>query len=584
MQEMRNAIFDNSEILEDCFKKLNRVNSVTRGCKKPTNLTGDYIDVWLVETEVEILSKSTNISYYLCFKSTFPYSLPKFVLDKYELPIKYIPHVEENNSICLFDDNIAFSIDDPFELIKECLDRANRTISEGYQNLNTHHFTEEIKAYWSNKYQNENEPLQAFVHTFISYPAKISIVNIIEQKRSFYGNYRYIIYDNEDLGLIKFFNHYKKNAFIVRQGLFIPDLIIPDTPPYYITNSMLASMLSDDSLRAFKKYINSKEQSDKYIFFYLNKDGLIGGLKYPAIRTDIKGFRPNVLSVFDILVNQQKSVKVTRLLSEEYSNNRIENRTSGELNKKWKFLIAGLGSVGSHLTYFLNNINHPEFTFVDNDLLSIDNIGRHLLGYVDVKKSKSNAMVEYIKYIRPDQVALGEIAIIEEYILKHINEVNNNDYLFLAIGNKLTEDFIIKMISEGNIRIPIFILWVEPYLASGHCLFLQPHDAMKYNEQFNGHLYNYHVISNDEYSTPDNPKIIRREAGCQASFSPYSGNDLVIFLSALYPHINSVVRGTQHNSFRFSWIGDINKIASLEISISKEYNTNDSFTSKLTEI
>ena len=211
MQEMRNAIFDNSEILEDCFKKLNRVNSVTRGCKKPTNLTGDYIDVWLVETEVEILSKSTNISYYLCFKSTFPYSLPKFVLDKYELPIKYIPHVEENNSICLFDDNIAFSIDDPFELIKECLDRANRTISEGYQNLNTHHFTEEIKAYWSNKYQNENEPLQAFVHTFISYPAKISIVNIIEQKRSFYGNYRYIIYDNEDLGLIKFFNHYKKN-------------------------------------------------------------------------------------------------------------------------------------------------------------------------------------------------------------------------------------------------------------------------------------------------------------------------------------------------------------------------------------
>lgn len=581
---MPKAVFDNSKILDDCFRKLSRVNSVTRNCKKKSDIVGSYVDIWLVETEVEISNRAIDVSYYLCFKYTFPYSLPKVILNRYDLPFKYIPHLEGNNSMCLFEDNVTYTTDKPFGIIQECLERANEAIKDGYENVNKSHFAEEIKAYWSNKYENEPELNFGFIHSFLSYPIHTSTVNVICQTKGLYGGYKYIIYDSEEQSLIHFFNEYKKNDFVISQGLFIADLTIPDRPPYFITNKMLISMLSADSIISFRKYINSKNQTEKYVFFCLNKSGLIGGIRYPIIETNINGFRPNKLSPFDVLANQKKTEKVRRLLSVEYSNNRIENRTSGEITRKYKFLIAGLGSVGSHLVYFLNNINYPDFVFVDNDVLSIDNIGRHLLGYADVRKAKVDAMVEYIKLIRPDQNVFGSQTVFEEYINTYLDALNKNDYLFVAIGNKQAEDFLIQMMVDNIISVPVFILWVEPYLASGQCLYLKPHDAQKYYEQFSKSSYNHHVISNDEYNNLENPKLERREAGCQASFSPYSSNDLVLFLSALYPHINNVIKGIQQSSFRFCWIGDLNKMAELDIAISDGYISSDSFTSKLTEI
>ena len=560
---MPKAVFDNSDILEDCFRKLSRINNVTRNCKKTSGIAGTYVDIWLVETEVEISNRAIDVSYYLCFKYTFPYSLPKVILNRYDLPFKYIPHVEENNSMCLFEDNVIYSTDNPFGIIQECLERANKAIKDGYENANKSHFAEEIKAYWSNKYENEPELNFGFMHSFLSYPIYTSTVNVICQTKGLYGGYKYIIYDSEEQSLIRFFNEYKKNNFILSQGLFIADLTIPDTPPYFITNNMFIGMLSTDSIVSFRKYINSKNRVEKYVFFYLNKSGLIGGIRYPIIETNIKGFRPNTLSPFDVLANQRKAEKARRLLSVEYSNNRIENRTSGAINRKYKFLIAGLGSVGSHLVYFLKNFNYPDFVFVDYDVLSIDNIGRHLLGYADVRKAKVDAMVEYIKLIRPDQNVFGSQTVFEEYINTHLDAINKNDYLFVAIGNKQAEDFLIKMMVDNIISVPVFILWVEPYLASGQCLYLKSDDAQKYHEQFCKSVYNHHVISDDEYSNSENPKLERREAGCQASYSPYSSNDLVLFLSALYPHINNVIKGVQLSSFRFCWIGDLNKIIEL---------------------
>lgn len=584
MPEMPNSLFDNSETLNDCFIKLSKVNSVTRNCKKPIRVTEEYVDIWLVTTEVEIFNKAIDISYFLCFKDTFPHSLPRVVLNQYDLSFKYIPHLEENNSMCLFEDNITFSTENPYRIIQVCIDKANKTFKDGYEEVNKHHFLEEIKAYWSNKYDNEPTPLLGFIHSFITYPTETCIVDIIKQTRDIWGAYQYIVYNSEEQDIPNLFNLHKKNNFIVQQGLFIPDLIIPETPPYFITNNMLINMLSADNLFALKKYINNKDQTEKYIFFRLNKEGLIGGIKYSHINTTIKGFRPNKLSPFQILKNQLKEAKTTRLLSEEYSNNKIEIRTSGKISKKWKFLITGLGSVGSNLTYFLNSINYPEFTFVDNDILSIDNIGRHLLGYADVGKAKANAMIEYIKQIRPDQNTFGAKAIFEEYIKSHIDTVNNNDYLFVAIGNKQAEDYLIKMVLNKTIHIPVFILWVEPYLASGQCLYLRPQDIRKYHDHFSNSLYNHHVIHNEEYLIFNNPKLEKREAGCQTSFSPYSSNDLVLFLSTLYPHINNVVNGVQQNSFRFSWIGNLHNIKELQLAISNHYNLNDSFTSKLIEL
>ncbi|URL05869.1 ThiF family adenylyltransferase [Avibacterium sp. 21-595] len=69
---------------------------------------------------------------------------------------------------------------------------------------------------------------------------------------------------------------------------------------------------------------------------------------------------------------------------------------NGLLNKK--VFQVGLGAIGGYMADSLIKIGagiDNEFTIIDNDILRIDNIGRHLLGVEYIGKSKSQAFKEY---------------------------------------------------------------------------------------------------------------------------------------------------------------------------------------------
>ncbi|RRD89259.1 hypothetical protein EII21_09410 [Conchiformibius steedae] len=69
---------------------------------------------------------------------------------------------------------------------------------------------------------------------------------------------------------------------------------------------------------------------------------------------------------------------------------------NGLLGKK--VFQVGLGAIGGYVADSLIKIGagiDDEFTIIDNDILSINNIGRHLLGMEYIGKSKSQAFKEY---------------------------------------------------------------------------------------------------------------------------------------------------------------------------------------------
>lgn len=73
-----------------------------------------------------------------------------------------------------------------------------------------------------------------------------------------------------------------------------------------------------------------------------------------------------------------------------------EKSQNGLLDKK--VFQVGLGAIGGYMADSLIKIGagiDDEFTIIDNDFLSIDNIGRHLLGVGYIEKSKSKAFKEY---------------------------------------------------------------------------------------------------------------------------------------------------------------------------------------------
>lgn len=253
----------------------------------------------------------------------------------------------------------------------------------------------------------------------------------------------------------------------------------------------------------------------------------------------------------------KKSDKITRILVNQYNNDRIEQRTAGRIGKKSRLLICGLGSVGSNLLFFLNSMNYPEFKLIDNDFLSIDNIGRHLLGFSYINTHKSEALRKYIQDIRPDQIVSIRTKNIETVIKNEVDFINDTDYIFLAIGNQNVENYILRLQAEKKIVSPIFLLWVEPYALGGHCVYVHPDDRIEVNTLYNdGIWYKYHIIADEEHQV-SNPVLSKQEAGCNTVYTPYSGSDITSFLSAIFPFIRDTIQNNGTKSFVLQWIGDI---------------------------
>lgn len=331
----------------------------------------------------------------------------------------------------------------------------------------------------------------------------------------------------------------------------------------------------------FKKYINSKTV-EKYIFFsaQTSTKPILLGWKHKILNVKRNGFRSGSLTFFSVLSKYQKRDKIERILVNEYTNNRIENRTSGIVRKKYTFLIAGLGSIGSNLIYFLNGLNYPNFKLIDDDVLKIENIGRHLLGINNINSFKADALKAYIKNIRPDQDVSIKISKLESIVMNNIEYINDCSYAFIAIGNQNVENFLLKAQNEDKINIPMFFLWVEPYAIGGHCIFLYPNDKITLNDLYERHLYRFNIIASDEYFN-SNPILSKQEAGCQASYTPYSSNDVILFLSAIYKWMNDIVQDDIKCSMAIQWTGNLNFAKELGLKINVLYAENEVYSSKI---
>ncbi|NJK96101.1 MAG: hypothetical protein HC905_15385 [Bacteroidales bacterium] len=300
------------------------------------------------------------------------------------------------------------------------------------------------------------------------------------------------------------------------------------------------------------------------------------GWKHKVLTTKRDGFRPGSLTPFAVLSKYQKNDKIERICVNEYSNKRIENRTSGMANTKFTFLVAGLGSIGSHLIYFLNGLNYPSFKLIDDDILKIENLGRHLLGINNIHSFKTVALKEYIKNIRPDQDVSIKSLKLEAVITEYSNYFNDCSYAFIAIGNQNIENFLLNKQREGLITVPMFFFWVEPYAIGGHCLFIHPEDKNTISDLYDNQFYRYNLIDSAEY-LKSNPILSKQEAGCQTSYTPYSGNDVVLFLSAIYKWLKITIQNNSKQSMAIQWTGNIDLAKDLGLSLNKPYVANEPY-------
>lgn len=559
---------------QEVFDKISKIDKTKKLNQYEKSKYGfSYADeVWEIETEIFFCNDIKIIVLHIVLTNHFPMSFPKvFLSPKTFDEIRYIPHLDSNRLICTYDSEIVSpNTKEPYGVIVESIAKAKRIIEDGISNQNVNAYDDEFIAYWECKYDGEFSPIEAISlidSVLDSSEVKILIVNNKVLKHQLYLHQNDSTYERFkkylDVNNIIYTDY---EVFWLEEDYF--NLLIP---PFHIKYKDIISsfLLEDIDKKNFERFINRKGSSQIVVTRKkINNTEYLLGWKYDKLSTYVPGFRPGEFKHFNAIVRNQSNDYVRRFYTEKFTFNRLANRSKGNSveMEEYSFCIAGIGSIGSNLAFYLNSMNVPEFKFIDKDFLNIENLGRHFLGLDSVCDYKTKGLMNYFNLKNPLQRISTKEQSIVDVVSNDLDFINNSSFLFVAIGKYNIEKWIADRISDGIIKIPVFFLWVEPFLSGGHCLFIHPNKS-NYNDYYENDLFKYNVISNKEYSQ-GRQEFALKESGCQTTYIPYSSSNIISFLSAVYPFIIDIIEHKYSESKSITWIGNTEEIKNKGIELS----------------
>lgn len=553
---------DLTDILANAFAELSQEYDLQLLDKVPFDFyrSDFFVEQWKVMVDASIRGRCENVEFILGFKECFPFT-PPYVL-YLDTKYGYLPHISyDARKICLYPDSVTYDCTAPTALIRETIHNARRYVERFVYCDNRPEFKAEIDSYWSETY--EDEPCKdsywlVYGDVLSGMSKQVNVLSFPVDSMSRIDRYfvRHVVVDITKEPTAFETNLKWLHSAPVSSALYLASFTIPEEPPYFLDSSGIYNALKDDSDRVLlKKYLNEKGKA--VVLFRLGPKNMFGGVKIDRLNVKRNGFRTSILTPYRVFNNfEEKAKKRERIVGHLYSPNRIVERTSGMNTPNKDIVIAGLGSIGSNLCYFLNGYDNAGFTLVDTDILTVDNIGRHLLGFEYVSMDKVSAVADFLLRYRPDRNVRPMNLSIEEALLGGKLAITDLSFLFVCIGNLMSEKFILEAMKQGMIRCSVFVLWLEPYAISGTMLYINPRDSLdSIVEAAAKGFERYRLICSDEYDEPR--KFTKKDAGCNGTYALYSGNDVIMFLTAMYPYIDSLLRDGG-NSKCVRWIGNIN--------------------------
>jgi hypothetical protein len=472
--------------------------------------------------------------------------------------------------ICIFQNNSEPNSFLPEKVVEETIRRAKNIIEEGIRGNNDKDYEDEFEAYWNSNYSKTDIVNNSFLLlTETSLKQDFDLISLETRTNKF----KYIIHQNENIALnFKEYLDSQNIKYTETTGYLIPDIGIFVKPPFNKTNKEIFDAIEKWDEEEAKKYISLINSKESMLFLFPKIIG--SGIRYfgwfhsPA-KSKRNGFRSKSIKNYNALSLFQSQEEINRVLPHVYNNQRLVERSAGEKsdNVNKKFVLAGLGSIGSNLIHYLNSTQKVEFKLIDTDLLELENIGRHYLGFNYLNWKKTKAIKDFLIKSSPIQ----KIETREKSIVQVIKEeplfINESDFLFVAIGETNIEFWIADAIKKGIINRATFFLWVEPYLLGGHCIFINPKNN-NYTAYFDEDgLYKFNIIGDYE-----NEVLSLKEAGCQSNYTPYSSNNIQLFLGNIYLNISDIITSQVSDSRSFSWVGDKSIASKMNIGLS-EYST-----------
>lgn len=569
-------MIDFIKIREDVIREMSKTNHLIRldSQAMEQNKLSHFKEVWKTTTEVYTEGNQIDeIRILLAFPSEFPLIMPKYYLDAADYEkIKYIPHINVAREICVFDeDTITVDPQQPLQIIRYGLARVRKAIEEGLQNRNVNDFKDEFQAYWDDAYGPQDKVVKSLC--IISDPFTETNLNLLILTENFVG-YNAVLHNNNE--------EFKRFKSLIDsqdiQSEDYPAIYLGEVdflrPPFNWTNHDIIRLIEQKfplKKRDVTRYVNSTEKLGVFTFSLkisqrvLYFGWILNNIKTPIIKS---GWRKQPTN-WEKMVSFKKNQPVYRLNLDIYTKDRISRRTDGFTENKMvnKIAIAGLGSIGSNLLSYLLAVGLTDIILIDYDILTLENINRHLLGFIYIGEYKTDALEIYLKEKDP----LLAVKSIKKSIIQFISEdaetLNDCSYIFVVIGKTNIEEQIVSALREKILKKPLVIMWIEPFLIGGHCIFIYPASFIDYRSLFENGFYKYNMVDQSEYTNPDR-QFIFQESGCQVSYIPYGQKNITLFLSGLFPVLSSELESENTKSLAISWRGNAAIQEKLNIQIS----------------
>ncbi|CEN46672.1 hypothetical protein CCAND95_760016 [Capnocytophaga canis] len=550
----------------DIISKTETANIVYTKDLKGNKKLKKYKQVISVETELSLNDGLRIIQLYVVVKEPISVYLPKIYIDEYSYKdIKYIPHINEDLSICIIDENSNFLIEEDkyAEFIIELLGDAKKIIRgiDDVEYINKE-FEREFQAYWDIAY-SKRDKTKVLGLSLINVEGFNSLkgIRFIDK----FSAYDFLVYNDEDK--FQLFDNYLKIKQIKYVEIEVFQIDYKNViPPFDFSLKHSVDLLAKNE--EFRKRINKLSNNDFIVVFKNNYNELFGW-RYPFVNKRANGYR--MKKNWQYLHSElAQNNNVERISFSNISPKRLDFRTSGkEVERSIKIGIVGLGSVGSNLLFYLLKYPISDFCLIDPDILKVENVFRNKFGFNYINNPKVNIAKYEILSKNPFTNVLSFNRDVIDVLKSNPTVLEQFDYRFIIVGISRIEEYILKHLIDIESTKPIVLIWVEPYLASGQLVFLQPEDFEKGKDLLKN--YPYHILKSGK-------DLSMREGSCQTGYMPYSDLYLNMFLSAINNILHKIILKNEVNkSTIFTWIGDIDYIKNINLELVREYTLKDSF-------
>lgn len=431
--------------------------------------SGDFPKGWAVEISIN----GENVVLHTLLPRDFPSAPPRIRVTPAEKFYLRVPHVEEDGLLCIYPSGVEFNTEATAGGIEPTWTRARELLEKP----NLADFFEEFPSYWRLNTGSRREALSL-------YPGETPPVSHA------LANASTIVVGETETALKQWWKNHKgdpKSMPVLTpvQRLDLAKPLYPFEFPKNLADFFALVRGQDATLAAqfFQRVAEASHASLVVVRIPAPNGHVEGIVELPALslanRTAVqKGFRagrvplPVVQSRGQAILRQTPLARFTvQPVWHRYIHSRGGNGT--DLAAK-TVIVIGCGSLGGYIAHLFAKAGVGRLILIDQEVLTWDNAGRHILGgrFVGYSKAKSLAHVLRLEMphlrVEPFAAAWREVHDFQSLAF------STSDLLVSTVGSWTAEHDLNYLLRKGDLPPAGLFTWIEPHAVAGHAVLVHP--------------------------------------------------------------------------------------------------------------